>query len=160
MCVVILINIGSSNGFLPESTEPLPGTMLTQCQWRWSYVLQIWTVEMQLVLIVKSVIENWDHKYVRMRNNLISTCTRSACVVTNPVAFTVQNCVGITVYSIVTINHSTTTAVCLTHWGRVTHRCAGNLIIIVVWSIPSHYLNQCWNIVNLAFRNQLQWNVI
>ena len=114
---------------------------------------------MQLVLIVKSVIENWGHKYVWMRNKLILICTRSACVVSNPVAFTVSKCLGITVYSIVTINHSTTTAVCLTLWGGVTYRCVGNLIIIVAWPIPSHYLNHCWNIVILAFRNQLQWSV-
>ena len=25
-------------------------------------------------------------------------------------------------------------------------------------SVPSHYLNQCWNIVNWNFRNKLQWN--
>ena len=24
---------------------------------------------------------------------------------------------------------------------------------------PSHYLNQCWNIVNLTIRNKLQWNL-
>ena len=26
------------------------------------------------------------------------------------------------------------------------------------WSAPSHYLNQCWNIVNWILRNKLQWN--
>ena len=26
------------------------------------------------------------------------------------------------------------------------------------WSAPSHYLNQCWNIVNSNLRNKLQWN--
>ena len=34
----------------------------------------------------------------------------------------------------------------LTHWSRVA------------WPAPSHYLNQCWNIVNWAPRNTLQWN--
>ena len=54
---------------------------------------------------------------------------------------------------------------CLTHWGRVTHICFGNLTIIgsdngliVAWSEPSHYLNQCWNIVNWNLRNKFQWN--
>ena len=28
---------------------------------------------------------------------------------------------------------------------------------LVGWSALSHYLNQCWNIVNCAPRNQLQW---
>ena len=28
----------------------------------------------------------------------------------------------------------------------------------MAWSAPSHYLNQCWNIVNLTLRNKLQWN--
>ena len=50
----------------------------------------------------------------------------------------------------------------LTHWGRVTHICVGNLTIIGSdsgLSAPSHYLNQCWNIVNWTPRNKLQWNV-
>ena len=25
--------------------------------------------------------------------------------------------------------------------------------------MPSHYLNQCWDIVNWIFRNKLQWNI-
>ena len=25
------------------------------------------------------------------------------------------------------------------------------------WTAPSHYLNQCWNIVNWTLRNKLQW---
>ena len=29
---------------------------------------------------------------------------------------------------------------------------------LVAWSAPSHYLNQCWNIVNLTLWNKLQWN--
>ena len=29
---------------------------------------------------------------------------------------------------------------------------------LVTWSAPSHYLNQCWNIVNWTLRNKLQWN--
>ena len=28
----------------------------------------------------------------------------------------------------------------------------------MAWSAPSHYLNQCWNIVNSNLRNKLQWN--
>ena len=30
---------------------------------------------------------------------------------------------------------------------------------LVAWSTPSHYQNQCWNIVNKTLRNKLQWNV-
>ena len=45
----------------------------------------------------------------------------------------------------------------LTHWGRVTHICVGNLNII--GSAASHYLHQCWNIVNWTPRNKLRWNV-
>ena len=26
------------------------------------------------------------------------------------------------------------------------------------WTAPSHYLNQCWNIVNWTLRNKLHWN--
>ena len=29
---------------------------------------------------------------------------------------------------------------------------------LVAWSAPSHYLNQCWHIVNWTLRNKLQWN--
>ena len=54
----------------------------------------------------------------------------------------------------------------LTHWGRATHKCVNELTIIgpdnglspVAWSVPSHYLNQCWNIVNSNIRNKFQWN--
>ena len=35
------------------------------------------------------------------------------------------------------------------HWFRLW---------LVAWSAPSHYLNQCWNIVNWTIGNQLQWN--
>ena len=28
----------------------------------------------------------------------------------------------------------------------------------VAYSVPSHYLNQCWVIVNWTFRNKLHWN--
>ena len=51
----------------------------------------------------------------------------------------------------------------LTHWGRVTHICVGKLTIIgsalVAWTAPSHYLNQCSNIVDWTLRNKLQWNL-
>ena len=30
---------------------------------------------------------------------------------------------------------------------------------LVTWLAPSHYLNQCWNIVNWNLRNKLQWNL-
>ena len=54
--------------------------------------------------------------------------------------------------------------VTLTHWGRVMHICVGNITIIgsnwlVAWSAPSHYLNQCWNIVNWTIRNKRQWKL-
>ena len=29
---------------------------------------------------------------------------------------------------------------------------------LVAWSAPSHYQNQCWNIVNKTLRNNIQWN--
>ena len=29
---------------------------------------------------------------------------------------------------------------------------------LVAWTAPSHYLNQCWNIVNWTLRNKCQWN--
>ena len=30
---------------------------------------------------------------------------------------------------------------------------------LVAWSAPSHYLIQCWDIINWTLRNKLQWNV-
>ena len=36
------------------------------------------------------------------------------------------------------------------HWSRKW---------LVAWSAPSHYLNQCWDIVNWILRNKLQWNI-
>ena len=30
---------------------------------------------------------------------------------------------------------------------------------LVAWPVPTHYLNQCWNIVDWIFRNNLQWNL-
>ena len=53
----------------------------------------------------------------------------------------------------------------LTRWGRVTHICVGNSTIIgsdnglSPGRAPSHYLNQCWNIVNRTLGNKLQWNL-
>ena len=48
----------------------------------------------------------------------------------------------------------------ITHWGRETHTCVGKLTIIASDNglSPSHYLNQCWNIVNWTLGNKLQWN--
>ena len=31
--------------------------------------------------------------------------------------------------------------------------------LIVAYSAPSHYLNQCWNIINWTFRDKFQWNL-
>ena len=53
----------------------------------------------------------------------------------------------------------------LTHWGRVTHICVSKTYQLwfrqwlVAWPAPSHYLNQCWNIVNWTLGNKLQWNL-
>ena len=38
----------------------------------------------------------------------------------------------------------------LTHWGRVMHICVGKQTNIGAVQATSHYLNQCWNIVNLG----------
>ena len=53
----------------------------------------------------------------------------------------------------------------LTHWGRVTHICVSKLghhwfrQWLVAWPAPSHYLNQCWNIINWILGNKFQWNL-
>ena len=43
----------------------------------------------------------------------------------------------------------------LTLWGRMTHI---YVIKLTTWSASSHYLNQCWNIVN-SHGTKLQWNL-
>ena len=57
--------------------------------------------------------------------------------------------------------HIVILAALLTHWRQVTHICISRLTIIGSDNglSPSHYLNQCWNIVNLTPRNKLQWNI-
>ena len=54
----------------------------------------------------------------------------------------------------------------LTHWGRVTASYMCPQINhnwfrqwLAAWPAPSHYLNQCWNIVNWTLRNKLQGNL-
>ena len=53
----------------------------------------------------------------------------------------------------------------LTHWGRVTHICASKPYHhwvrhwLVAWTAPSHYLNECWYIVNWTLRKKCQWNI-
>ena len=46
------------------------------------------------------------------------------------------------------------------HWDWVTHICVSKLYHhwFRWWLMPSHYLNQCWDIVNWALRNKYQWN--
>ena len=44
----------------------------------------------------------------------------------------------------------------LTHWGRVMYISVSKLTTI---GSLSHYLNQCWNIVNWNPGNKLQWNL-
>ena len=46
--------------------------------------------------------------------------------------------------------------------GRVMQICVSKLTIIGSdngWSVPSHYLNQRWNIVDWTLGNKLQWNI-
>ena len=53
----------------------------------------------------------------------------------------------------------------LTHWGGVTHICVSQLdhhcfrSWPVACTAPSHYLNQCWTIVNWTLSNKLQCNL-
>ena len=39
---------------------------------------------------------------------------------------------------------------------KISHHCFEWL---VAWPAPSHYLNQCWKIVNWTLGNKLQWNL-
>ena len=49
----------------------------------------------------------------------------------------------------------------LKHWGRVTRICVSKITIIGPDNglLPSHYLNQCWNIVDWTLGNKLKWNL-
>ena len=47
----------------------------------------------------------------------------------------------------------------LTHWGRAIYICVRKLAIIGSENAPSHYLNQCWSIVNWNLRNEFQWKL-
>ena len=54
----------------------------------------------------------------------------------------------------------------LTHWGRMTHTNMRQLTNhdclrwwLVVWWATSHYLNQCFNVVNWTLWNKFQWNL-
>ena len=57
------------------------------------------------------------------------------------------------------------TGICLSHWSRVTRVCVGRLrhhwfkYWLAAWLAPSHYLNQCWNIVNWTLGNKLRRNL-
>ena len=59
---------------------------------------------------------------------------------------------------------SMTTCFGFTHWGRATHMCVSKQghnwfrQWLVAWSMPGHYLTQCWNFVNWTLGNKLQWN--
>ena len=52
----------------------------------------------------------------------------------------------------------------LTHWGRMTHTCVGELTTIGSGNGLSPgrrqaiYLNQCWHTINSNLRNKFQWN--
>ena len=52
----------------------------------------------------------------------------------------------------------------LTHLPLVQHKCVSESgqhwfrWWLVAYSAPSHYLNQCWNIVNWTLRNKHPWN--
>ena len=47
-----------------------------------------------------------------------------------------------------------------THWGRVMHIYINKLgqAIIRLDQMTSHYLHQCWHIVNYSLGNNIQWN--
>ena len=43
--------------------------------------------------------------------------------------------------------------ICVSEWGQHWFR-----KWLVTYSVPNHYLNQCWIIINSTLRNTLQWN--
>ena len=53
----------------------------------------------------------------------------------------------------------------LTNWSRVTHICVNKTYHhwfrwwLVAWSGPSHYLIQCWKIVDWTLGNKFKWNL-
>ena len=48
----------------------------------------------------------------------------------------------------------------LIHWSQVTLTCVGKLTIFGSDNglAPSHYINQCWNIIDWTLRNKCHWN--
>ena len=55
-------------------------------------------------------------------------------------------------------------SLCVNHWGRVTHICVSKIghywfrQSLVTCSVPRHYQNQWWIIINWTLRNKLHWN--
>ena len=50
----------------------------------------------------------------------------------------------------------------LTHWSQVTHmriiKHHWSRHWLVAWTAPSHFMKQCWNIVNWTLINKFQWH--
>ena len=93
----------------------------------------------------------------------IRTMCTSWCNVINKNNIINTICIGFCFFDV--LIHVLHLFISLTQRGRVTHICISKTYHhcfrywIVTWLAPSHYLNPCWNIVNLILRNKLQWNL-
>ena len=107
-------------------------------------IKKIWQHKPTLFLYLMPGINYRDNLYNNVfhfeRNTLVGTCPWRVCEMTN-------------------------CRLSLNSLSRVTHICVSRLDHhwfrkwLVAWSAPSHYLNQCWNIVNWILRKKLQWNL-
>ena len=124
---LILVNIRSGNALVPSGNKSLPEPVFTKihiaiwCHWA--------TMSWHLCLFsnTKLLFPIWPLKYGMTLWHRVNTLGLE------------QN------------GHHSADDI-LTHWGRVTLICVHNLTIIGSdngWSAPSHYLNQCWNMILL-----------
>ena len=133
-----LVNIGSGNALVPLGSKPLPKPMLTLI-----YVA-IWC---------HSATGSWcvlfSLQFIAKYDEPVSSDNGLDC--------------WVSIYNGSYSNYRA--SLILTHWGPVTHICVSKVIIIgsdnglLPGRRQSHYLNQCWNIVNWTLRNKLQWNI-
>ena len=83
---------------------------------------------------------SWMHIYIHFGNDIMNVFSYKVFSIELPSKDTHNSFRSSGAYIHQQINH---------HWFRQW---------LVAWTAPSHYLNQCRNIVNLTQRNKLQWN--
>ena len=98
---------------------------------------------------------SWADRYETYNshaNYAVLTCTGNCCIIMTRYEI-ISGEENIYLISIVIMENT------LTHWGRITHICVGKLTTNGSDTATSHYLNQCWDIVNWTHGNKLQWKL-